>query len=526
VSGRRGWLGSWGCGARAGLFLVTLATFGVGTERVASAQGGTASVKTNDFECRSHIARSVQGLVRSSLAVIDLCYAVRRAAGSCDQLAGLQGRRPDPSDVFTIAQTRANAITSVWCTGHQASILENYANGQSPPIDVVAPRVRTLLQNSAATLQGPAPPAGPGNGITPRARLRCIRAVGRVRTRIVKRVLSQAVACQRSLDKHATSFGLVSPICLGEAPGARREATRVARACPGLDGPAIGTCAPLPGCVVASATQTGHDLAVATYGARPDQQGQLCGNGEIDPGEACDDGAGNGPTAACTDKCQKAVCGDGDVEAGVEECDPGKDKFGNIVKDDPNCTADCKLTRCGDGVVQPGRGEQCDPPGNSCSATCQFVGVNCPPSGTLDVTVTFSPNDQTTQAPIAGIQISVQYPPAVSFPGSGFLPVGDPSDPATRIVLLGGGTNLYDQTLVTFFGSGSAIETLVTAGQAFLKNGFDHVDLPFERITFDCPAGNQVTEADFPCTIDQLTNQLGSVIDPSQSPACEITLPH
>jgi hypothetical protein len=526
VSGRRGWrLGSWGRGARAGLFLVALVAFGVWTEPAANAQGRVA-VKTNDFSCRSHIARSVQGLVRSSLTVIDLCYARSRAPSRCDQLEGLQGQIPDQSDVFSIAQTRASAITSVWCTGNQSAVLENYANGQSPPITVVAPRVRTLLQNSAAALQGPAPPTATGNGATPRARRRCIQAVGRVRTHIVNRVLSQAVACQRKLDRHATSFGLVSPTCLGAAPGAGREARSVARACRGLGGPEIGTCAPLPGCVVASATQTGHDLAVATYGARPEQQGQLCGNGEIDAGEACDDGARNGPTAPCTDKCQKAVCGDGNVEAGVEECDPGKDKFGNIIKDDPNCTADCKLTRCGDGIVQPGRGEQCDPPGNSCSATCQFVSVNCPPSGTLDVTVTLSPNDQTTQAPIAGIQISVQYPPALSFPGSGFLPVGDPSDPATRIVLLGGGTNLYDQTLVTFFGTGSAIETLVTAGQAFLKNGFDHVDLPFERITFDCPAGNQVTEADFPCTIDQLTNQLGSVIDPSQSPACKITLPH
>src|SRR5262249_25061600 len=168
----------------------------------------------------------------------------------------------------------------------------------------------------------------------------------------------------------------------------------------------------------------------------------------------------------------------------------------------------------------------CDPPGNGCSATCRFEGVSCPASGTLDVTVTFSPSDSVTEAPIAGIQISVAYPSAVSFPGSDFLPVGDTSDPAPRNVLIGGGVNLYDGTLVTFLNNGSAIQTLVTAGQAILKNGFDHQDLPFERITFDCPAGNQVTEADFPCTIDQLTTQLASVVDPSQFPACKITLPH
>src|SRR5262249_30000188 len=161
-----------------------------------------------------------------------------------------------------------------------------------------------------------------------------------------------------------TSFGIISPTCLGPAPNASKRSRTVARACRGLTGPGAVSCTPLPDCVIASATQTGHDLAVATYAARPDQQGRLCGDGTVDQWETCDDGSANSPTGACTDKCEKARCGDGEVEAGVEQCDPGSQKGSSSpVTDDPTCNSDCKLTTCGDGVIQmnPANrpGEQC-----------------------------------------------------------------------------------------------------------------------------------------------------------------------
>src|SRR5262249_26793762 len=195
-----------------------------------------------------------------------------------------------------------------------------------------------------------------------------------------------------------------------------------------------GSCAPLPGCVLTSATQTSHDLATATYGFAPEQQAQLCGDGKLDPGESCDDGAANGPTAACTEQCTKATCGDGHVETGVEECDPGKDTNGNLITDDPNCTAGCKETRCGDGVIQKGGNrpdEQCDDgntvAGDGCSPTCQLETVSCPAGGTIDLTVTF---DKTTETyatqPVAGIDVSIGYPQSVSFPGTQFLSEDDP----------------------------------------------------------------------------------------------------
>lgn len=79
--------------------------------------------------------------------------------------------------------------------------------------------------------------------------------------------------------------------------------------------------------------------------------GQLCGNGKIDSGEACDDG-NTVDTDACRANCTRSICGDGVVWVGVETCDDG-----NTVDGDA-CPANCGPKTCGDGVVQPP--EACD----------------------------------------------------------------------------------------------------------------------------------------------------------------------
>jgi cysteine-rich repeat protein len=111
-----------------------------------------------------------------------------------------------------------------------------------------------------------------------------------------------------------------------------------------------------------------------------------CGNGKLEPGEACDSGARNGSynhcnatctglgehcgdgvkngpedcddgntsnNDACLNTCVAARCGDGIVEVGVEDCDDGN------TTDTDACTASCHIARCGDGIVQTGV-EQCD----------------------------------------------------------------------------------------------------------------------------------------------------------------------
>lgn len=121
-----------------------------------------------------------------------------------------------------------------------------------------------------------------------------------------------------------------------------------------------------------------------------------CGNGQLDPGEACDDGNiddRDGCDQFCrlecplsesscrpTDTSPTAVCGDG-LRAAGEACDDG-----NVVSGD-GCTADCRIVEpgwtcsapgrrcfpaCGDRVVTPP--ETCDDgnlaSGDGCSSTC------------------------------------------------------------------------------------------------------------------------------------------------------------
>ncbi len=80
----------------------------------------------------------------------------------------------------------------------------------------------------------------------------------------------------------------------------------------------------------------------------------VCGDGEVEGGEVCDDGneiLGDG----CRPDCTAEVCGDGLLDEG-EACDPGP---GESIED---CTATCMVcdscNYCGDGVV--GDREFCD----------------------------------------------------------------------------------------------------------------------------------------------------------------------
>lgn len=52
----------------------------------------------------------------------------------------------------------------------------------------------------------------------------------------------------------------------------------------------------------------------------------LCGNGKIESGETCDEGAANSDTPDhCSTHCELSICGDGKITAGAESCDDGND---------------------------------------------------------------------------------------------------------------------------------------------------------------------------------------------------------
>ncbi len=137
----------------------------------------------------------------------------------------------------------------------------------------------------------------------------------------------------------------------------------------------------------------------------PDPQPQgMCGDGQLDEGEECDEGTHNGPGGTCLDGCIINVCGDGD-KGPDEICDDGELNSNNGVCkdnctfnycgdgfvgpdegcDDGNkdhydaCTNDCKIQTCGDGIVD--EDEECDD-GNDdnedgCKNTCVLPPSPC-----------------------------------------------------------------------------------------------------------------------------------------------------
>jgi cysteine-rich repeat protein len=94
-----------------------------------------------------------------------------------------------------------------------------------------------------------------------------------------------------------------------------------------------------------------------------------CGNGVVNPGEACDDGNLSN-NDACLNSCVAARCGDGFTRSGVEACDDG-----NSSNTD-GCLNSCAVADCGDGFARAGV-EECDDgnmlDGDGCSSDCRVA---------------------------------------------------------------------------------------------------------------------------------------------------------
>jgi hypothetical protein len=162
------------------------------------------------------------------------------------------------------------------------------------------------------------------------------------------------------------------------------------------------------------------------------------------------------------------------------------------------------------------------------STTMQSL-TSCPAGGQVDVITTLVPDINTfSSGQVGGIEVDVGYPASVSMPGTQFLPVNDPTDPATLIVLLSRtppGINLYDG-LQTFFDADSAapfvLRTVLTLN--LTSNLIFNQTVPFERDRFTCTAGTALSVTSFTCTIPQEVNAIGGTVPPSARPPCVLTL--
>ena len=127
-----------------------------------------------------------------------------------------------------------------------------------------------------------------------------------------------------------------------------------------------------------------------------------CGNGVVEPGEACDSGPepssscdyGFTSCLVCTATCDlvpgtTAFCGDGVLQAAFETCDDGNWQTESCPYGETACSVcdgTCQevpgaTTYCGDGIYEPEQGEACDDgndvDGDLCSDGCQTVVEGC-----------------------------------------------------------------------------------------------------------------------------------------------------
>ncbi|MBX3276034.1 MAG: DUF4215 domain-containing protein [Sandaracinaceae bacterium] len=135
---------------------------------------------------------------------------------------------------------------------------------------------------------------------------------------------------------------------------------------------AWGTLVALALCGCDGETMTGEDGGVDASTMMDAGPAPVCGNGRVEPGEACDDGnttGGDGCSADCT---SNETCGNGVRDPG-EVCDDGNTTGGD------GCSAGCDSDEsCGNGIVDFAVGEECDDenstPGDGChecrSETC------------------------------------------------------------------------------------------------------------------------------------------------------------
>jgi fibro-slime domain-containing protein len=121
-----------------------------------------------------------------------------------------------------------------------------------------------------------------------------------------------------------------------------------------------------------------YKLTLSGFNVAASVCGPICGDGELAPGEQCDDGTNEGGYGKCQPGCVRGpYCGDKIVN-GPETCDNGVN-VSPYGSDGSGCAPGCVTpARCGDGQVQSAFSETCDDGVNDgnyggCTAKCQFA---------------------------------------------------------------------------------------------------------------------------------------------------------
>jgi len=250
----------------------------------------SSSAEAAPAECRTRIGKEARALITTGSRFVDVCHKKRDRVCVLGSMRGecnlVESADVDPKGTFVARKAKALARIAADCT---PADLVDYAGGVES--DVIDSIVEELTGNSQVSL-------GTDDLLCDKRVVACHRAIAQSRTTVLKEVVNDSVKCQRELDRKATSFGAISPACLdaGERTSGQ-GASRIVKSCAGVTAEAVGSCSPLPGCVIDSAVATGRALAAAIYAAPSG-----CGDGDLDAGEQCDDGnrtSGDGCSSSC-----------------------------------------------------------------------------------------------------------------------------------------------------------------------------------------------------------------------------------
>jgi len=260
--------------------------------------GLAGTARADSRQCRAQIGKEAKALLTMGARLVDQCH--RKIDRVCvpESMRGecnfLPSAATDPKGLYEKRVDKALANIAGQCTGDP--VLANYPGGvEGDVLDTIAEEIGGSSQVNL----------GDDDLLCDKAEVACRRAIAQARTAVLKKVLNASVKCQGQLDRVTGTFGEIDPGCLADAGNAELAATnRITRACAGLTGDDVGSCTPLPGCVIDSAVATGRGLAQAVYATPP-----TCGNGALDGTEQCDDGntaPGDGCNAAC--EAEGATC--------------------------------------------------------------------------------------------------------------------------------------------------------------------------------------------------------------------------
>ena len=439
--------------------------------------------------CRKAIAGSFRELARIGFKEIDGCERKRAAGRTKRDCTSLRPGTPDPTG-YTRWEHRAREIIQARCP------LDSPARDPFPTTtfagDTVAgdptaviPSIRDEIQASARALQ-----SGTTAALARRAPNTdaCLVAIARERSFIAQGSMRRAVVCQHGIDARASVFEPLDTGCERTPSDSivREAAGRIAGACAGVTGPEIGTCSPLPGCVLDAAAATGQELARLAFGQ--------CGNGVVDGNEECDDG-NEDPADGCN-HCRAPTCGNGKVEPG-EECDDGNGR------DHDGCTQ-CRLPVCGDGILDVGA-EYCDDgntvPGDGCT-DCQADPVSCSSAGVkVSVALDYDPN---AFVQIAGMRLRLGYRPDVlSIPGSLVGPTINQRVRNSTGLASGLSFSVADRDFLPSEDAPDGVDDTLQTQVAVASGGIPSG--PFEEVRFDC-VGTEARVSDLTCTVQNVVD--------------------